>query len=397
MSFFDSVALLPEDPVFKLPALFHKDHRLHKVDLGIGSYEDAEGKPFVLTTVQQVERELAEKNLDKAYLPIAGDPNFIAESLKLVFGDTSSVLQQKRVFGAQTVGGTSALRIGADLLAELNVPCVYVSNPSWPNHSPLLMRAGLKVAEYPYYDPKTHALDFAALKNALAQMTAGSAVLLQVSCHNPTGVDFSTAQWKELSALLRNHRLLPFFDFAYQGFGKGLQEDAKPIRLFAEEGHEFLVATSHSKNFGLYGERLGCFGIVSADVEISQKVGTHIQKIIRTSYSNPPLHPARIVAAILQDPGLKKAWGHEVTAMRERVSAMREALAFGLMAKGTQHDFHFLLQQQGLFSYSGLTSEQVLRLRKEKGLYLLENGRINVASINSHNLDYVIDSILAVL
>lgn len=388
---FETLELLPPDPVLGVPALFQKDTHPHKVNLSVGAYQDAEGRPYVLEAVKDAEKKMAGEHLLKNYLPIEGDPEYIQLSTALIFAS----LSKERFFAAQTVGGTSALRLGGDLLKRAAVPLIALSNPSWPNHAPIFKQAGLEVIEYPYYDDRTHDVDFGKLVEAVRALPKGSAILLQACCHNPTGMDLKFSQWQELGKELKKNGIIPFFDSAYQGFGNGLEEDVKAIRWFAGQGIDMLVASSFSKNMGLYGERAGFLAVLSEKEQA--KVASQVKQLIRSNYSNPPIHPARIVATLLKDPVLKKEWERELTTMRDRIQCMREDLAFGLAAQGAKRDFTFLNRQRGVFSYSGLTLQEVQRLKEEWGIYLLQNGRMNVAGLNPGNLDTVIKAIVNVI
>lgn len=392
MPFFNDIIQLPEDPILTLPILFKADPHPKKVNLGIGVYHDTENKPYIFSSVREAENIIHKKEQSKEYLPIEGDPVYIQETLKLVFGEAN-----ERIFGAQTVGGASALRTLADFLGPFSTKNIYISDPSWPNHEQIFIRSGLKVNFYPYYNSHTHGINFSDFASSIKKMAPRSIILLQACCHNPTGSDMTFEQWKEISKLIKSQNLIPFFDLAYQGFGKDIEEDAKPIRFFVEEGHELAVAISFSKNFGLYGERAGALALVVENKEIAQKAGTHLKKIIRTSYSNPPRHPALIVSTILSSPELKSSWKKEIATIRSRIEEMREALAFGLMTKAIHEDWRFITKQKGLFTFSGLNEEQVKVLRQEHGIYILSNGRINIAGINPHNLEYVVDSIHTVM
>ncbi len=397
MPFFETVEMLPEDPILGLPKLFQANPNPNKVNLGIGAYRDSDGKPYVLTSVREVEKLLLEKQSSQDYLPIEGDPDYIRESLKVVFGNDSPKIASGEVFAAQALGGTGALRLGGEFLAREISKVIFISEPSWPNHISIFSRAGMRVELYKYYDEHQHRVDFAGLCATVKIMPPASVILLQACCHNPTGMDLTFPQWQELSDLIKQRQIFPFFDFAYQGFSKSLDDDAKPIRYFVEQGHEMIVASSYSKNFGLYGERVGLTSIITHKAETAQKIGTQIKQIIRGSYSNPPRTGASIVSTILQTPALRTSWLRELQAMRDRIVEMREALTFGLQAKSLHKDFSFLLDQKGIFSFSGLNREQVQRLRDERGIYMIGNGRMNVAGLNPHNLDYVIDSILAIV
>lgn len=391
-AFFESISLAPDDPILILPILFARDSRKEKVNLGIGSYKTADGKPYVLETVKAVEKEILKQDLNKEYLPIDGDPEFVKQTLKLIFADTEG---QENLFACQTVGGTCALKIAGNFLNLSSFKNLYLPDPSWPNHQPIFASANLNIERYPYYDYKNHRVDFAALLTFVKKMPPKSIIMLHACCHNPTGADLQMDQWKELSDVILKLGVFPFFDLAYQGFSKNVDEDAKAVRYFLSQGHEMLLAASYSKNFGLYGERVGLLAFVTHHAETKSKAASQIKRIIRTIYSTPPLHGGRIVAKILGDPQLKKDWLEELGNMRSRMDAMRETLASGLMMKGTQ-DFSYLERQKGFFSLLGFDQEQTLKLREEKGIYLPPNGRINIAGLNPHNMDYVIDAILSV-
>ena len=397
MSFFDKVDLLPADPILNLPVAFAADPRPNKINLGIGAYKDDSGNPLVLSCVRKAESQLFQNDLNKEYLPIEGDPSYLNESLKLIFGKDHPTLQLDTIFAAQTIGGTGALRIGCELLLQKISKAIYISQPTWPNHKALFSRTGMPVEAYPYYDPQSHSLDFSAMCAYIQQIPSGNAILLQASCHNPTGIDPTFEQWRELSKLVKTQKLIPFFDLAYQGFGIGIDEDANPVRYFAKEGHEMLVATSYSKNLGLYGERAGMLAVVTHSKEEVVKVASQIRQIIRSIYSSPPLHGARIVKTVLQSPQLKQEWLRELADMRGRIAQMRQDLVAGLLAKGADKSFNSLIQQSGIFSFCGLNQQQVHRLIQEKGIYMPSDGRINVAGLNKQNLDYIIESILSVL
>ncbi len=394
MSFFKNLAMMPEDPILGLPIQLAEDPREKKVNLGIGAYRTAEGLPFVLSTVKKVEAELLNNGHDKEYLPIVGHKQYLQNVKKLLLGSENA--EKCYSFEAQSVGGSGALRLIGEFLARSGtIPFLYLPEPSWPNHQQIFHFAGLQQKSYPYYNRNTHAIDFLAICKAIQEMPEHSVILLQACCNNPTGMDLTHEQWRELSKLIKKQNIIPFFDIAYQGFGRGLEEDAFSIRQFYQDGHELFIANSFSKNFGLYGERVGTALFITDDNQAAARVGSHIKKIIRGNYSNPPLHGALIVAAILNDAELKTAWEKELAAMRERLKAMREELAKGLLAKGAK-EFEFLLKQMGIFSYLGLSEKQVLRLKSDFAIYMPLDGRINVAGLNQENMAYVIDAILAV-
>lgn len=396
MSFFDTVELVPEDPILGMPILFNADKHSNKVNLGIGAYADSEGKPYILTTVRDVEKGIIASETSKEYLPIEGGADFLRGSLDLVFGPNHPRVAAGEVFAAQGIGGTGALRLGAEFLAQHISKIAFISDPSWPNHRAIFQRSGMRVEFYKYFDPVLHRIDFAGLCASIKIMPPASVVVLQASCHNPTGVDLSLDQWKELSDLIKKQKIFPFFDLAYQGFGVDLDDDAKAVRYFAEQGHEMAVANSYSKNFGLYGERIGMLTIVTKNKEQAKSVGSQVKQIIRGIYSNPPLHGALIVGTILKDEKLKTAWKHELQSLRDRIIEMREALMSSLQAKSVDRDFTFLTKQKGIFSFSGLNKDQVIQLRDKYGVYMILNGRLNVAGLNPHNLDYVTEAILSV-
>lgn len=393
MSFFESITQLPEDPIMALPIMFAADSRPNKVNLGIGSYSNEEGIPIVLTSVKEAEKIILQKEKNKEYLPIDGDQKFIRSTLGLIFGPQLLDNFPGGIYAAQAVGGTSALRIGADFLLQETSKTIFISTPSWPNHKLVFTRSGLKVHSYRYYDESTHRIDFASVCSDISNMPPGSIILLQGSCHNPTGVDPTFEQWKELSNLIKKQKIIPFFDFAYQGFANSVDEDAQPIRYFASQGHEMLVAYSFSKNFGLYCERIGLITVLTHHSDAAHKVSSHIKQLIRANYSNPPRHGARIISEILLSDPLKKTWLQELANMSDRMKSMRQALLTGLKAKNGSKDWSFLERQNGFFSFCGLTPDQVRRLITDYAIYMPSNGRINVAGLNSHNLKYVIEAL----
>jgi len=394
MGFFDQVAREAADPILGLNAAFAADSRPSKVNLGVGAYKTAELKPMVLSSVKKAEERLYSLDLNKEYLPITGDTVFVDHILDLIFGENSMLKAEERIFGAQSLGGTGALYIGGAFLLQEVTKTIYLSDPTWANHRPLFDRIGFNIEQYPYYNRKDSTLDFDHLKESIKAMPSGSVILLHACCHNPTGLDPTFEQWQEISSLLKQQGIIPFFDFAYQGFGVGVEEDARVVRFFVQEGHEMLVAYSCSKCFGLYGERVGALFIVSRNKEITEKVSSKVKKIIRTNYSNPPFHGAQIVKMILGVEELKHEWLAELNNMRERVVQMRKTLASGLLAKSRNRDFSFLNKQNGMFSFSGLRKDDVERLIVEYGIYMPNSGRINVAGLSLHNIDYVVDAIL---
>ena len=393
MSFFQSVTKLPSDPILTLPITFAQDPRSFKVNLGIGAYKDGEGNNLILSSVKQAESFVVSKQKNKEYLPIDGDANFIKLTMELIFGESLLSKLSGRLFAAQAVGGTSALRIGADFLLQETSQTIYISTPTWPNHRLIFTRCGMNVKNYRYYDDVEKVLDFQGMCDDLSQMPEGSIIVLHGICHNPTGIDLKMDQWKTLSALIKHHRLIPFFDLAYQGFSGSLDQDAEAVRLFATEGHEMLVANSFSKNFGLYCERVGSIAVITNKTDLLPNIASQVKQLIRANYSNPPRHGALIVAEVLQSPFLKTLWIDDLSAMRDRMQLMRKQLILGLSSKNSARDWSFLEGQQGFFSFSGLTTNQVSRMIEKYAIYMPTNGRINVAGLNHHNLDYVINAI----
>jgi aspartate/tyrosine/aromatic aminotransferase len=399
MSFFESIELLPEDPILGLPIAFAADTRQVKANLGVGTYRTADGNPLILPSVKKAEEILLETENQKEYLPIEGNAEYLRETIKLVFGKNNSILtEDDRIFATQCIGGSGALRVGGEFLSQ-SLKCreIFISNPTWPNHRQIFKRAGLSVEHYPYYCSTKHTIDFDNICASIKKMSPKSIIVLHASCHNPTGADPTFEQWKELSELILDRKLITFFDFAYQGFGESIEKDAEAVRYFASKNHEMFISYSNSKNFGLYGERLGALIVITQNREITKKVGSNIKQIIRGNYSTPPLHGSRIVSIILNNPNLRREWEEEVNQMRMRVTEMRQALVNGLATQVPQKDFSFMLNQRGIFSFSGLSSEQVQRLRQEYAIYMPSDGRINVAGLNKKNLQYVVDGIQSVI
>lgn len=397
MPFFNDIPQVPEDPILSLPIAFAADPRPYKVNLGVGAYQTAEGLPLVLTSVRKAESLLLQKHLNKEYLHIEGDGEFIHYALLLLLGADCPLFQSGQFFAAQTVGGASALRLAGEFLAKFVSKTIFLSQPSWSNHKLIFERAGLNVGSYPYFNPQTHLIDYEGMCEGIRNMPPGSVILLHGCCHNPTGLDPTFEQWKELSDLIKKQQLIPLFDIAYQGFGQDLDHDAQAIRYFIGQEHEMLIAYSFSKNFGLYGERVGFLTLTCAKSELVPKLGSQIKNLIRGNYSNPPLHGARIVSTILKSHELTLEWKMELHNMCERVQEMRKALIAALLVQAQDHDFSYILQQKGLFSFSGLKPNQVRYLREEKAIFMPYNGRINIAGLNTQNLSYVAESLLAAM
>ncbi|CAI1591734.1 Aspartate aminotransferase [Serratia marcescens] len=395
---FEKITAAPADPILGLTDIFRADARPNKINLGIGVYKDETGKTPVLTSVKKAEQYLLENETTKNYLGIEGIPAFASCTQELLFGKESPTVTDRRARTAQTPGGTGGLRVAADFIAnQTSAKRIWISNPSWPNHKNVFSAVGLEVLEYAYYDAANHALDFDGLLNSLKQAQAGDVVLFHGCCHNPTGIDPTAEQWAQLAELSAANGWLPLFDFAYQGFANGLEEDAQGLRIFAAKHQELIVASSYSKNFGLYNERVGACTIVAADAETADRAFSQVKAAIRANYSNPPSHGAAVVATILGNDALRAMWEQELTDMRQRIHRMRQLFVNTLQEKGAQQDFSFIIQQNGMFSFSGLTKEQVLRLREEFGVYAVNSGRVNVAGMTPDNMAPLCEAIVAVL
>lgn len=395
---FEKITAAPADPILGLAETFRADARPNKINLGIGVYKDETGKTPVLTSVKKAEQYLLENETSKSYLGIEGIPAFAACTQALLFGKDSAIITEQRARTAQTPGGTGGLRVAADFIAtQTGAKRVWISNPSWPNHKNIFNAAGLEVVEYDYYDAANHALDFDGLVNSLKQAQAGDVVVLHGCCHNPTGIDPTEAQWQALSDLAAANGWLPLFDFAYQGFANGLEEDAQGLRIFAAQHSELIVSSSYSKNFGLYNERVGACTLVAADAQTAERAFSQVKAGIRANYSNPPAHGAAIVATILSNESLRAMWEQELADMRQRIQRMRQLFVNTLQEKGAQQDFSFIIKQNGMFSFSGLTKDQVLRLREEFGVYAVNSGRVNVAGMTPDNMAPLCEAIVAVL
>jgi aromatic-amino-acid transaminase len=397
VSFFANVEQVPGDPILGLTEAYNADSRPTKVNLGVGIYYDESGRIPLLRAVQQIEQQLAQDAKPRGYLPIDGLPAYDLATQKLLFGADSPLLAAGRVATSQTIGGSGALRVGADLLKKLlSTSTIAISNPSWENHRAVFGAAGFDVVEYTYFDPATHGLNFDGMLADLNKLAPGTVVLLHACCHNPTGADLTQAQWRTVAALLKERKLFPFVDIAYQGFDKGIDEDAYAVRLLAEAGIDsYVVASSYSKSFSLYGERVGALSVVSATAAESKAVQSQVKRIIRTIYSSPSTHGAALVAGVLNSPELRALWEQELTEMRERIHALRAGMVRKLAALGAP-EFGFIQQQAGMFSYSGLSKAQVDRLRDEFGIYAVGTGRICVAALSQANLDYVTQAVATV-
>lgn len=395
--FFDRIEAAPADPILGLNDAFKKDTRSDKTNLGVGVYQNNEGKTVILNSVKEAEKVLLETEQTKSYLPITGLPEYGRLARELIFGEGSDLVDGGRAVSCHCPGGTGALRIGADFLHQQNVATtIWISDPTWANHYQVATSAGLKFERYPYYDRANHNLAFDRMIETLSQAKEGDVVLLHACCHNPTGIDPTEEQWEVIAKFLADKKLIPFVDFAYQGFGNGLEEDAFGVRTIAKYNPEMLIASSFSKNFGLYNERVGVLTVVSSDVDTAAKVLSQVKISVRTAISNPPAHGEKIVSTILSTPELRAKWEAELKGMRDRINEMRHLLSSKLKAAGAG-DFDFITEQNGMFSFSGLDKDQVELLRKDFGIYAVASGRICVAGINTNNIDSIVTAITAVV
>lgn len=397
MSFFANVELVPGDPILGLTEAYNADTRATKVNLGVGIYYDEDGRIPVLRAVQQVERQLAEQSKPRGYLPIDGLPDYTRATRDLLFGAQSPLVVEGRAATTQTIGGSGALRVGAELLKKtLPFARIAISSPSWENHRAVFTAVGFEVVEYAYFDAATRGVDFDGMLADLRRLEPGTVVLLHACCHNPTGADLSPAQWEQVVALLHERGLFPFIDMAYQGFDRGIEEDAHAIRLLAASPiRNFVVASSYSKSFSLYGERVGALTVVADSADEARRVQSQIKRLVRANYSSPSTHGAALVAGVLNDPALRAQWEEELGQMRTRIHALRAGLVERLAAHGAPQ-YDFIQRQAGMFSYSGLSRAQVDRLRDEYGIYAVGTGRICVAALSARNLDYVASAVAAV-
>lgn len=398
MSLFSAVEMAPRDPILGLNEAFNADTRTTKVNLGVGVYCDEAGKIPLLRAVAEAEKIRVAQHAPRGYLPIDGIVAYDLAVQKLLLGADSPLIAAGRVLTTQAVGGTGALKIGADFLKQLRPDAIVaISDPSWENHRALFETAGFPVQNYRYYDAASHDVDRAGMLADLQNLPDGSIVVLHACCHNPTGVDLTAEDWKKVLEVVKAKGHVPFLDMAYQGFGDGIDEDAAAVRLFADSGLTFFASSSFSKSFSLYGERVGALSIITDSKEETGRVLSQVKRVIRTNYSNPPTHGATIVAAVLNNPELRATWEAELGEMRTRIKAMREAMVERLANNPKGQDFSFVGRQCGMFSYSGLTTAQVHRLRDEFAIYALDTGRICVAALNNSNIDVVTKAIIQVI
>lgn len=394
---FEQVDLLPADPILGLIEAYNQDTRSNKVDLGVGVYKDPQGNTPILESVKLAEAHLLKTQITKSYIGSHGDPVFGTQMLELIFGANSPVLDAGRATLTQAVGGTGALRLAADFL-QLHAPQkkVWIPKPSWPNHQAIAKAANLAVGEYTYVNEATNSLDFAGMLADFQQIPHGDVVILHACCHNPSGFDLNHSQWREILAVIQERELLPLLDSAYQGFGDGLEEDAFAIRLLSENLDELMLASSCSKNFGVYRERIGAFVGVAKNSSIQEKLRSQMASIARANYSNPPAHGGALVATILQDADLNKLWRSEADSMRINITSLREQLVTALEPFSLAQRFACITQQKGMFSYTGLQPHEVKSLREDFAIYMAGNGRINIAGYNANNIDYLCQALAQV-
>ena len=398
MSLFSAVEMAPRDPILGLNEQFNADPNPAKVNLGVGVYFDDNGKLPLLACVRAVEKAMMEMPVPRGYLPIDGIAAYDAAVKALVFGPDSEPVKSGRVATVQAIGGTGGLKIGADFLHKLNPDAkILISDPSWENHRALFANAGFTVDTYRYYDDAKRGVDVDGMLASLNAAAPGTVVVLHACCHNPTGYDITPAQWEQVVAAVKANNLVAFLDMAYQGFAHGITEDGTVIGQFVAAGLDFFVSTSFSKSFSLYGERVGALSVLCVSREEAARVLSQLKTVIRTNYSNPPTHGGAIVAAVLGNPELRSLWETELGEMRARIKAMRQKLVDGLKASGVKQDMSFITSQIGMFSYSGLSKDQMVRLRNEFGVYGTDTGRMCVAALNSKNIDYVCASIAKVV
>ncbi|XP_034666623.1 aspartate aminotransferase, mitochondrial isoform X1 [Drosophila subobscura] len=395
-SWFTEVKMGPPDAILGVTEAFKRDQNPKKMNVGVGAYRDDNTKPFVLPSVREAEKRVVNRGLDKEYAPIIGFPEFYNKAIELALGKDSKRLQAKHNVTTQTISGTGALRVGAAFLSRFWTGCrdVYMPNPTWGNHVPIFEHSGLSVKRYRYYNPASCDLDFAGMIEDLKKIPEGAIVLLHACAHNPTGVDPTVEQWREISKVVKDRKLYPFIDFAYQGFASGdVDRDAQAVRIFEADGHDFCLAQSFAKNMGLYGERAGAFSVICTDEEEAARVMSQVKIIIRGLYSSPPIHGARIAAEILNNDDLRKQWLVDVKQMADRIIDARCTLRENLKKLGSSRSWEHIVNQIGMFCYTGLKPEQVTKLAKDYSIYMTQDGRISMAGVSSKNVDYLAESI----
>ncbi len=382
----------PADPILGVVEEFKKDKDANKVNLSAGTYKDNEGKPYILNCVKEAQKQVLARNIDHEYLPIEGLQSFIKNSLKVAYSDDNQALKEERIVGCQALSGTGSLRVGMEFFSMCHTgpKTVFIPNPSWPNHKNIVTRSGMDFKEYRYYDFKNKTLNLQGMLEDLDKAAEGSIVILHVCAHNPTGMDPTPEQWDEIYKVVAKKNHLPFFDMAYQGFASGdLVKDSYALRKFANSGVKLALAQSYAKNFGLYGQRIGCFSLVCDSKQEANIVEGHVKFIARAQYSNPPKYGAHLVDIVLSDPTLTAEWHRELKIMSERISSMRQALYDGIKAKGSTSNWDHIIKQIGMFAYTGLTLDQVNRLKSEFHIYLTDDGRISISGLNTKNVDIV--------
>ena len=395
---FDQLEVAPPDPILGLEEAFKRDPNPAKINLAAGVYRDETGNTPVFRAVKRAEADILEAEMSKTYLGMVGLPEFTAGAQNLIFGVGHPILAERRAITLQAPGGTGALRVASDFIKKAAPDAtVWISQPTWPNHPSVFRASGLAVDSYPYFDAARNCVDFDAMAAGLERVRSGDVVLLHGSCHNPTGADLDAGQWRQVAALLERRGAVPLVDFAYQGFGRGLEEDAQGVRALVDRLPEVFIATSYSKNFGLYNERTGALTIVSRSQAVAEAALSQVKLVVRANYSNPPAHGAKIVATILKSPELSAEWERELDGIRNRIRELRRLFVEGLHTRGASRDFSCIEDQNGMFSYTGLTKEQVGRLKAEHAIYIVDSGRINVAGLTTKNLPVVCDAIASVL
>lgn len=394
MNLFELVPAAPADPILGLTEAFRKDTNPDKINLSVGVYQDATGKSPLLDSVREAERRLAETAATKVYMPINGHPDYLGHAQRMVFGEGDERIQTGSIASVHTPGGTGGLRLAGEFIRQcLGQRTVWMSNPTWANHQGIFSAAGLEIATYPYYDPATRGLNLAGMITVLEDIPENDVVLLHACCHNPTGVDPSAEEWETIAKVCKERRLLPVVDFAYQGFSTGWIDDAVAIRALSEYGIEFLVCSSFSKNFGLYQDRVGALHVVAKNASEADRILSQLKVLVRTNYSNPPAHGSAIVSTILNDSALRQQWEEELCQMRLRINTVRGQFVDALAAAGVPGDFSFIRNQKGMFSFSGLSEATVQKLRDKYGIYMVKSGRINVAGINTANIERLCSAI----
>jgi len=392
--FFHELKEAEPDPIFGLLGAFAADSRKEKVNLMVGIYKDDHLRTELLSSVRRAKEQISEQDVD--YLPIDGLNSMVELLGPLVFGEEGWKGAREKIYAAHTTGGTGALRVGAEFLAQEVTKTVCLPNPTWPNHRSVLERAGCKVEDYPYYSREKKGFDLEAMLGFLAKLPEKRAVMLHACCHNPTGCDPTLQEWKEISRVMKQKKLLPFFDFAYQGLGEGVEKDAEAVRLFLSDGHEMLIAYSCAKNFSMYCQRVGALFVVDENPGVKFRIGSHVKRIIRALYSNPPAYGARLVVEVLKQEELRGLWQKDLEGIRHRLHAMRELLVQRLMEKTKRLNFDYLRKHKGMFSFIDLDKSQVRKMIDQFGIYLTDNGRISIAGLTSKNIDYVVNSLLTI-